>query len=165
MKTLFTNAIDALLEDDACMVPCRLIFEGTKFTDCPNCILSVSTKVSSNKYQTGGPMPFNTGICPYCQNRGLIRDEQTETVYLLPIWDYKDWVGWKGSSEKSRYANGSVQTMSAMSTISNLKRAKEIIINTDIEKYTHHRFTIDGEPTPIGFGADSYIFTMWKHQQ
>ena len=164
MKTLFTNAIDALLEDDACMVPCTLIFGDTRWTDCSNCVFDAARNRSSNKYQAGGPILFNHGVCPYCHGvGGFPLAANTETVYLMPLWDYKEWIDWQGSSEKSRSAAGLVQTISKMSTISNLKRAKEVIINTTIEKYTHHRFTRHGEPTPCGFGNDAYIFTMWSH--
>lgn len=162
-KTLFTNAIDSLLESSAFALPCRLIFGDTKWTDCPNCIWNSATQKSSNKYQSGGPIPFYAGICPYCHGVGRIPDEQTTTAYLIPIWDYRDWVGWYGTNAQTRYPDGGVQTISKITTITDIKRAREVVINTDIEKYSHYLFTRDGEPTPVGLGSDNYIFTMWKH--
>jgi len=165
MKTLFTDAIDALLEDDACMVPCTLVYEGTKWEDCPNCIFSPTTGASSNQYQSGGPMPFYTGSCPYCGGRGRIEQEQTETIYLMPIWDYSSWIGWNASAANTRYPDGAVQTMSKLNTLAKIKKTNEIIIATDAQKYTEHRMTRDGEPNICGFGASSYIFTIWKHMK
>ena len=49
-KTLFTNMIDALLEDAALTVPCQLTYEGTKWTLCPNCLLSPVTSKSSYNF-------------------------------------------------------------------------------------------------------------------
>jgi len=55
--------------------------------------------------------------------------------------------------------------MSKIATITKIKRAKEIIIDTAAEKYTHHKMTRDGEPNVCGFGNSSYVFTIWKHMQ
>ena len=163
MKTMFTNSIDALLEDTALVVPCKLIFGDTKWTDCINCNFSATTGRSSNVWTVGGPIEFHTGICPYCGGLGRTPTADTsETLYFSVIWDYKSWFNWNGSAEGSRSPEGLVQTMSAMSTITKIKKAKEIIINTDIDEFVTHRFTRDGEPNPCGFGNDAYIFTMWK---
>jgi len=162
MKTIFTDAIDALLESDALTVPCTVVYGETKWTECSNCLIDIMGQKSSNKYKAGGPRPFTSGICPYCHGRGRIPSNDTETIYLIPLWDYKDWVQWKGSAELSRYPEGYVQTMSAMSTITKIKKAKELLINTDLESYLHNRFSRSGEPTPCGFGSSAYIFTMWK---
>ncbi len=163
MKLLFTNAIDAMLESTACTVPCRLIYGNTKFTDCSNCIISPVGGRSSNRYQSGGPAPFSFGQCPVCFGLGKIPDEQTEVVNLSVIWDYRDWISFAGVDAKTLSKEGFVQTISSLSdTLVNIKRAKSLIIDTDIEKYVHHRFDRHGEPNPIGLGADTYIVTMWK---
>jgi hypothetical protein len=165
MKTLYTDGIDALLQDDAMTVPCTLIMQDTSRTDCPNCVRDNVTGKSSNKYTPGGPRPFYTGICPYCHGAGIITSDDEEEIYLIALWDYKDWVNWKGSDERSRYPENYVQTMSKISTITKIKRAKELIVNTDLEEYAQNRFTRDGSPQPCGWGQDSYIFTMWKRIQ
>lgn len=166
MKTLFTDAIDAIVASGSCAVPCTLIYGDTKVINCPNCYFDAVGRKSSNKYTPGGPIPFTVGICLYCHGAGTIPSgSPNETINLVPIWDYRDFVGWKGSNDLARYPDGVVQTMSKMSTITKLKRAKEIIINSDIDQYTHHRCTREGEPTPIGFGNDAYIITNWRHQQ
>ena len=167
MKTMYTNAIDALLENTALVVPFKLIFGDTKWTDCVNCHFSSTTGRSSNVWDPNSPVganfEFHTGICGYCGGLGRTPTADTfETLSFCVIWDYKSWINWNGSSEGSRSPEGFVQTMSAMSTITKIKKAKEIIINTDIDEFVTHRFTRDGEPNPCGFGASSYIFTMWK---
>lgn len=165
MKTLFTDAMDALLETTACTVPCTLIYGNTKWTECSNCYFSPSLSASSNKYKPGGPIPFNTGKCPFCHGSGRIEDEQTETLYMMPIWDYDSWVGWTATNARTRYPDGAVQTMSKLSTLDNIKKAKEIIVATDAQTYTKHKMTRDGEPNICGFGASSYVFTIWKHMR
>ncbi len=164
MKTMFTEAINSLLGDEALVVPCRLVTVDTARIDCPNCIFDVSTGKSSNKYETNppGPRPFFTGICPYCKGAGVIRINDEEDINLIVLWDSKDWVGWKGSAEMSRFPEAFVQTMSKVDTVTKLKRASELIVNTDTEQYEHHRFTRNGAPKYCGLGADSYVFFTWK---
>ncbi len=158
-KTLFTDAIDALLENNACTVPCRLIFQGTKVEDCVNCIRPVGGG-TSNIYHDGGPVHFRSGQpCPLCGGASKIISDSTETIFLLVLWNYKDWIGVLNAISRPE---GSVQTISKMSTIGQLKGANEIIIDTDIEPRVKHRFIRDGEPNICGLGASSYITTLWK---
>jgi hypothetical protein len=163
MKQQFNNAIDAMLEDAACVVPCTITYGDTKFTDCPNCIFSSTTGRSSNRYQTGGPAPFSFGQCPVCYGEGRIPDVQTSEINLALIWDYRDWYGWNGADARTLASQGMVQSISRIDlTLTDIKRANFITLNTDLSQYVNHKFTREGEPTPIGFGDDRYIMTMWK---
>jgi hypothetical protein len=56
MKQLYNDAINALLENTALTVPCKLVYENTKLQDCPNCLYDPLTRKSSNQYQAGGPL-------------------------------------------------------------------------------------------------------------
>jgi len=160
---LYTDGIDALLEQGACTVPCRVSYGITKWTECPNCIFNPNTKRSSNKYKSGGSIPFNTGICPYCKGEGRLPDSQTDTIYLLPVWNYKEWMPISSVHKiLLQTPEGYVQTLSKMATIATLKRAKDIIIDTNIEDHVRQKFTRYGEPEPCGLGRSSYIATMWQ---
>lgn len=163
LKTTFNNAIDAMLEATACTVPCQITYGDTKFTDCPNCIFSAHTGRSSNRYQSGGPQPFSFGNCPVCYGKGKIPDEQTESIDLIILWDYKDWIGFQGTEARTLAKDGFCQSMSNLvDTITAIKKAKYILLNTDLDLYIHHRFERYGEPNPIGFGSDRYLITTWK---
>lgn len=71
MKTMFSNALSSLLLNTACTTPCRIIYGSTKFTDCVNCIYDAIGQKSSNRYQDGGPIPFQLGtLCPVCWTAG-----------------------------------------------------------------------------------------------
>jgi len=162
-KQSFNNAIDSLLENTACTVPCQVINGDTLFTDCPNCEYSPTFGRSSNKYTTGGPIPFSFGICPYCKGAGRLASENTSIIYLALIWDYKDWIGWSGVEARTLADKGFVQSISILiDTYTIIKNAKSIILNTDIELYKHRKFQRYGEPNPLGLGDDRYILTMWQ---
>lgn len=160
-KDIFTNMIDALLEDDSLTVPCRLIYEGSKWTECNNCLVSPISGRSASKYRSGGPVAFSGSVCPVCNNIGRIVEHETETIYLAVLWDYKNWIG----NVKVNSPEGSVQTISKIDTADQIKRANEIVIDTNIENYVKHVFVRNGEPTPYGLGTDSYIFTMWARKK
>jgi len=161
MKTTWTNAISSLLLDNACTVPCRIVYGSTRFTDCVNCSYDAIGQKSSNRYQSGGPVPFQMGtLCPVCNGKGKIADEPTEeNVYLMVIWDYKHWINFDIST---RSPDGMVQTLSGVSLTPKLLRANRIVLATDIENYVRHTFTRDGEAQPCGFGNNDFVIFNWK---
>lgn len=162
-KTTFVNAIDALLENDALTLPCQYIFADTDMEECPNCIFDAISGRSSGQYKAGGPISFTHGNCPYCYGVGLINTDSTLNTHLVILFDYKQWIGWNGVSDNTMVPFGQVQTLSKLSSsLVNIRRAKELLIDTNILQYVRHRFTRISEPNPLGLGGDDYIVTMWK---
>lgn len=61
-------------------------------TECPNCVLDIDTRRSSNIYKSGGPNPFLDGeICPVCGGEGLVGTSETATIKLNVQGDPKKW--------------------------------------------------------------------------
>ena len=159
LKTTFDNGIKALLESGAGSVPCRINYGVTKFTLCANCLYDPVGKKSASRYLSGGSVPFANGqLCPVCNGAGRISQESTESIDLIVIWDYKSWID-LGVDINS--PEGFVQTLSEMSTLPKLKKAKDITMYTNLENYVRHSFVRHGEPVPVGLGQDSFIVTMW----
>lgn len=158
LKTMHCEAIQEVIR--AASRPCLLYFGINKYTDCPNCIFSPVLQRSSNRYQTGGPIPFSTGQCPVCAGEGRIIDEYTESADLAPIYDYRDWMSIASSNVK--IPNSYVQTLSKIDTYSLLVQAKEVIIDTALVSKVRQRFSRWGEPEPCGFGTTCCIATMWR---
>jgi hypothetical protein len=161
-KTLFTDAIDALLEDDGLTVPCQLVFVDSDHTECINCYRDVMTGRSNGIYKIGGPISFVQGNCPYCHGLGVLVTDNTLNLSLIVVWNYKEFVGWNKIPDDTMLPFGYCQTMSKLDTLSDIKRAKEIILNTDLSAYVKHRFVRISEPNPIGLGNDAYVITTWK---
>ena len=155
-KQLHAQAISELVTGTS--IECELIFGQTLFADCPNCIFDPVGNKSSNIYQAGGPTPFH-GICPTCNGVGKFPDEQTETIDLALIYNYKDWLP---LSIQINSPEGYVQTLSLLNTLDKLKQAKEIIVDTSLEASVRQRFERYGEPQPCGFGQATIIVTMWS---
>jgi hypothetical protein len=155
-KQLHADAITELVT--GCAVPCQLIYGNTLFTDCVNCIYDPIGNKSSNRYLTGGPSPF-TGVCPVCFGQGKIPSEHTESISLSVIYDYKSWLP---TPVEVNSPKGFIQTLSVLATMDEIKEAKEIIANTDLNSYVKSRFERYGEPQPCGLGQATIIATMWK---
>lgn len=157
MKDLFNNALDALFDTDGLTLPCKLIYEGTKYEDCTNCIDNPYSPGGS-VYSHGQGIPFRHGqTCPNCGGSGKVLIENFDTLYLAVIWNYQQFI-----NKPPNYVQGSVETLSILSTtIDKIKQANEIIIDTNIEPYQAHRFIRSGEPTPCGLGSSRYITTLW----
>ena len=160
-KTTFTNMIDSLLEDAALTVPCRFVYMGTKWSECANCRVNPISGRSTSVYRSGGPVPFSGSVCPVCNNNARIPDQSTETIYMCVLWNYKDWIG----GIQTNSPEGLVQTISKLDTLDNIKRATEVVVDTDIENYVKHVFEREGEPNMCGLGANSYVFTMWRRKR
>jgi DnaJ-class molecular chaperone len=157
-KALFNDAIDALLENTALTTKTQLIYSGSKITSCDNCLINMMTGRSSNKYKSGGPIPFSTGTCPKCSGEGKLIDEQTEYLYLGVIRDSKKFVG----NPPINNPNEHIQTVSKLSTYSKLKKANKLIVDVDNTNESRNIFERAAEPNFIGFNGGDYIITLWK---
>lgn len=164
-KQTFKNAIDALLENTALTVPCKLVFDNTKLQDCPNCVYDAISQRSSNQYQNGGPVPFVNGqICPYCSGAGSLSFSSEEDVYLgiiKPVFFGLDQL----ELNNVNYVDGMVQSLCSINLYAKIKNASYIIVDTNLTDITISKFVRYRDPSPVGLGDNSYIITTWKNVQ
>jgi len=161
-KTLFVNAMNALLEDAALTVPCRFDFGTTKNTECPNCIIDTITGRSTNQYNGTGSSSFPNGsICPQCGGAGLIPVDTTETLNLVVLyqWSKSKWIQ---VGDASVMANSEVQTISKLSSYSIMRECKEAVFDTNVEQLAREKYRRVGRPFKVGYGDTSYVITMWS---
>lgn len=159
-KNLHNDAIDALLETTALTVPCQLVYGGSADTECDNCLVNHMTRKSTGVYRFGGPIPFPKGkTCPRCSGYGTIKQENTETIYLAVIWDYKNFIN---VSNNLVIPEGMIQTICRNIYYDNLKRCKFLYADTNISAYEKQKFQRDGEFDFAGLGSSRYVIGMWK---
>ncbi len=157
MKTMFTNALDALHASDGGTVPCRLTFGDTSWDQCPNCEFDALRKRSKNEYNGTGPLPFTAGICPICHGEGRVENVTTETIYVIPIYKKSRFIG----SVPVDVIENTVQTQSIIDTFTSIKQAKTMVLDTGMEGLTTNAYTRFNEPQLCGFGDSSYVLTLW----
>lgn len=159
-KNLYKEMINELLRQGSLSLPCKLIYEGSKFTECINCYIDPISHKSSNRYKSGGPLIFAEGqICPYCNGSGGLYNETSEIINMMVLFDYKYWINFNA---KIHSPDGLVQTISKFEHYAKIKSCNQIVIDTNIQNYTESYYKRNSEPEPCGFGDSSYIFTYWK---
>ena len=156
--------IDALIEEGACSVPCTLDYGISKTVACGNCIYNPIGNKSSNRYKSGGPVPFPNGqTCPMCNGSGRIGNIETEDVDLIVIMDYKKWLDFgNANANTSQTPAGNAQTISGVETYAQIKRARTALLSTNLSNYEKHKFQRAGEPNICGIGDKQYVITMWE---
>jgi hypothetical protein len=167
LKNVYNNAIDALLENGALTVPCRLRYSGQQNQNfCNNCIYDPISKLSANIYNGSGPNPFpEGGVCPVCLGNGISDTETVQgstIVYLAVIFDSKYFLNI--SNKVLNIPNGTIQTICSINLISQLRNAQDMFVDTNIENYGSYLYERDTDPEPVGFGSNRYIITLWKRK-
>ncbi len=155
-KQLFSQSIDALISGTE--VPCKLIYPPTRFKDCTNCQNTNIGNRGPNPYLHGG-RGTHTGPCAVCNGAKKIPYENSETINLVVIWEYKRF---KDLASAVQAPDGLVQTVCNINLIEKIKDAQEIIFNTNIQAFANHYYRRIGEPTPAGLQQDNYILTNWE---
>ena len=113
LKTTYTNAIDALLEDAALTVPCKIYYDSWKYEDCSLCVNKDPGSIGGTPFSPGGSniLP-NTQTCPVCGGTGKRRIEvDPESIYLLVIFDYRQWITLGSLQTKVKAPEGYVQIL------------------------------------------------------
>ena len=128
----------------------RLIYPEVK-EECPNCYLDTlgTRNRSISFYKPSGPYPFERGMpCPYCGGKG-----------------YKDRKSWVSTDFKIDVPDGGIQTISYMTDLDKINKAKYLIPLYDgSEKYDEARFQKAGPSFPQGFKQNEtkYVVTFWS---
>lgn len=153
--TYYTTADDFI--DKNFGVNC-VIYYPAKRVDCENCIFDPFTKKSSNKYQSGGPISFTNGICPYCNGEGFRSSVDSDTIKMRAYYDKKSWVK---IPLPINLPDGAVQTIGHMSDLPKVLRCTEMQLHSDIAGQGTFKYMLSGEPVPHGFGRNKYFIAMW----
>jgi hypothetical protein len=159
-KTVFNNAIFAILENDALTITCTLEYGITKYENCANCVFDPIGRKSANRFQDGGPIPFPYGgICPMCNGAGKKPVTSSEDVNLAVIFEPRQFLE---ISTPVNTADGFIQTLAKKEMTPKLQRAKEIIVATEISGFFKHRYERVSEPSPIGLGNNEFVLCNWR---
>lgn len=138
---------------------CKLVYPPID-SQCPNCVWSVEDNRSANIYKIGGPISFQDfTICPYCGGEGRLTKSDTETVKLRVYFNPKDWQN-IGMSIVS--PQGHAQIIGYLTDLPKLEKAKEVILNSDIDQVKDLRCIVVGEPQPWGFKRNRYFIAFVK---
>lgn len=139
---------------------CKLVYPP-KFISCSNCLPDPIGNKSSNRWLTGGPMPFPAGsTCPMCNGAYKVATENSETITMVIYWNPSDWLWLPGNI---RVADGMVQTRGMLSDLPKIKSCNEAVFQTNIQPYTTYRFRLNGDVVDYAnIVQDRYFLAFWK---
>jgi|TARA_R110000765_G_scaffold211102_1_gene316208 hypothetical protein len=100
------------------------------------------------------------GVPAFVRETTVLREvEKTEEIKLKVYWDSRAWVK-VGSNIV--IPDNSIQTISYMTDLPKILRAKELIVHKDIESYGDIRFKKTGEHYPMGLKQTRYVACFWE---
>lgn len=156
----YNKHMNYLVSSSGMATECELNMGVSKRSICPNCIYDPGLKKSSNKYKTGGPIPFALGqLCPYCHGVGWSGEETTESINLAIIADHKKWIN--PPPYDVTISDNMIQTICPRSYYPKIKRAKDMTVLYDAS-LENPKYVLYNDPTPAGLGDSNYIIAMWK---
>lgn len=156
------DALDDLLqskENGGLAKRCILVYPP-KWVACVNCVPGPGG-VSSNRWVTGGPIPFQDGsLCPLCDGNGKRADEVTDEVYL------------QIASEPAHFfiripvhvqvPAGTIQAKGFVWDLPKVLQAQQLIVQPN-ELPVTYRYVMDGEPLfPGNIIQGRYWYAFFK---
>ena len=148
--TKYYDIIDSTITD-IFGIDCKLVFVDT-------------VEEISNSFDN---IPQNKSINAHRQSTGDYKREgktfkeveKEETIRLKVYWNSKDWVK-VGSNIV--VPDNSIQTIFFASDLDRVMRAKYLLVHQNIETLREYKFTMFGEPFPMGLRQNRYFGCFWQ---
>lgn len=154
---IYQDRIDSLINQLGKNV--FLIFDPI-IEPCTNCTFDVVGNRSTGIYKAGGPTPFPRGQkCPYCKGKGFLERENVKCLKALIKWAPKEFSNYQISVQKNE---GVVRLKTFLTDAPDIIKAKEAIIDHDIEKTFKLRVRLIKGPTPVGLREDRYCVSYFQ---
>ena len=134
-------------------VTCKLVYIET-VEEISTSYDNFPTHNSINAHRRGGGNPA------YRREEVVLKEvEKTEDIKLKVYWDNRAWIK---VSNDIVVPDNSIQTISYMTDLPKILRAKELIVHKDIEDYGEIRFKRAGEYYPMGLKKNRYVACFWE---
>lgn len=146
----YFEAIDATIESFGVICKLVSVSKVEEIVYNPNNNIIPKNSINANRIRGGD----------YDRGNKTIREIETLTDVKLKIyWDQKQWIN---VSSNIVVPDGAIQTVGYMSDLSNVLKAKALIVHENIKDKKELRYERMGEFSPHGFKHDRYFMCMWK---
>ncbi len=158
LRSIINQSFDELIETLG--KTCRLHFPSI-FEDCDNCF--------GNTWKTGGPMPFEQGVCPQCGGTG-----QRATVNTYDIKMTMDWGGAFGTNNRvwssltrqdgtTHMPDTLIQTRGYATDLMKVRQAESMTVIEPEHPMMSWNFKLANEPYDyFSITQARYFIAFWK---
>ena len=167
MFNLDADARAALREgfDDllaAAAKPCKVVYPP-RWVNCDNCVYDPLKQLSSNRWKTGGPMPFQAGHCPLCSGKGRRAEEVSETLSLTCSWEPRDWARLVPRLAEVRVPYGLLLTRGMLADLPKVQRCDHLVVQLPIAGLVTANYKLAGEAgDAFQFVQGRYFVAPWE---
>ncbi len=165
----YNQGMDAFLSDPMC-ITATLVMPPRKIA-CPTCTRDALGK-NSNFTFSGRPKPFSDlGNTCLCNGEGFLQEEVKEEICVRPYWNPQEWLSTSALNGEDRVNrnkvivtnNSRVQIKTYLYNLPKLLNAIYLEFNNvpGLDEYRIYRFSLEGEPVPMGFMFNRYCISNW----
>lgn len=148
--TKYAEFADAMLASNGFGIACKLVYTE-KIQTIDQTVPNIKQRKVMNLQNISPDSGFKRG------DTSFKTVETTEDITLRVYWDKKDFKRF-GNIE---VPDGSIMTIGKYSDLSNINKAKALLINTDKTGHIEWRFTKSSEPTMHGLD-NNYFMCFWS---
>jgi hypothetical protein len=143
---------------------CRLVYPA-RWTPCPNCVWDAVGNKSSNRWKTGGPMPFPNGqTCPLCNGAGRRAEEVSEEVKLLCAWDPRNFF-YPAPTVDLRSPYAVIQTKGHITDLPKFLRADHLVFQLPLSGYGPQNYKLlDAPADRANILQNQYCLATWERK-
>lgn len=141
---------------------CYLIHVG-RWTACANCHYDSNAQRSSNRYRTGGPIPFpNGGTCPQCNGKGRITLEISESVTFLCEWNPRNFI-YPVKNLDLRVPYGVLQTKGFIKDWPSVEKCDHMVFQVQLSALGKQRYKLLSAPGDrSNIIQNRYFVCLWE---
>ena len=148
--TKYAEFAEAMLASSGFGIACKLVYTE-KIQTIDQTVPNIKQRKVMNLQNISPDSGFKRG------DTSFKTVETTEDITLRVYWDKKDFKRF-GNIE---VPDGSIMTIGKYSDLSNINKAKALLINTDKTGHIEWRFTKSSEPTMHGLD-NNYFMCFWS---
>jgi hypothetical protein len=142
-----SNIIDVLGKECVIYYPPKLI-------SCTNC-------TSTGIWKTGGPMPFNFGVCPLCGGQNVKTQEASESVTMSLDWKPQRYF-YLFPDLNIRNPKNVILSRGRIADLTKVAQCNHMKVN-GIDAYKHFNFKLIGEPIdPHNLAQGEFFLALWE---
>lgn len=158
MRETINSCFDDLLDPTVFGKLCRLTFPPI-FETCVNCV--------GNVWRSGGPMPFQQGVCPQCGGAGQRATENTADIYMSVSFGGALGINnrvWSNlNREGTRLPETLIQTRGFATDLMRVRQCDSMTLIEPGHPMMSWRFTLTNEPFDyFSITQARYFIAFWK---